>query len=440
VADELKIIVTAAGAKQAQADLAGVADAEKKVAAAGAASADTAAKAGGASAALAGAHGQAAAAAGQAAGALEATSVAQEKAGESAKLHYGHTATLLGSLRMLSPELAVVADAILAVKTAQTAEIAALGLFSAAITGVVLVMSGLSAAEDKRRQQAKEVLDGLKAEYDAYLELAKSIDQARIAKERQGGISQEPSRQIVERVATIAKAEGIGTEGMAAAGKVAAAAGPMTDEELRLLMLWEQQGGAERYGAKAPIEEAYAFRADIKKPGRAAEMIAAQARWKVQEPQLAARGTAQAEAALRGLTPQAETGRILEDAAKEMNKTSKELEVEIGESIEAAVNTYTPSAVEHLKELVGRQDRLRLARFKFPTEENLRREGWFPPQIYTPQAETGEPGISVGEVIGKASVPSMTIINNHYNQGQTHYVNQDKVDPAGRPNEPAGKY
>jgi hypothetical protein len=151
MAEELKIGVSAPGAKATEEDLKRVAAAESAV-------------------------GQAAA--GTAPG-HAAAGKAMSASAEAAKELHLRDRSLLNELRAISPEVGVLVEALNVLTTRQTAAGIGLGLLGAAVGAVTIMIGHLNAAQAQEKQRLQEVLALLSMARDRYLEIAGAIEKAR---------------------------------------------------------------------------------------------------------------------------------------------------------------------------------------------------------------------------------------------------------------------
>jgi len=171
VPDELKITVSAPGAKATEADLRSVAAAEQAVSQAAAATAP----------------GHAAAAA------------AKKKSSEAAEELRLRDRSLLNEIRAISPELAVLVETLHAVTTKTTGMGVALGIVGGVIGAGTILVGRLTAAWARHRAEVEQLNRAIAETYNRYVGLLELADKARA---RVPGAA--PSAQIVAQAHTLA--------------------------------------------------------------------------------------------------------------------------------------------------------------------------------------------------------------------------------------------
>jgi hypothetical protein len=165
MADEIKLPVSAPGAKEAAADLKAVAGATGQVAQATQAAAPAT---------------QAAAPATQAAAAADTRRASASKAaGEAAKSQNEQNRTLVESLRRLGPEASMAADIIQSLALKHGTAAISIGLVGAAIGIGIELFQRYAESQAKAKEQADAATRALAGQAEAYAKLAEEMDKAR---------------------------------------------------------------------------------------------------------------------------------------------------------------------------------------------------------------------------------------------------------------------
>lgn len=205
--DELKINVGVGGAAKATADLHGVAAGEHAVGAAAQAASPAIAK----------------------------TAAAKTAAGEAAEELRMRDRSLLREFAMLSPECAIVAEALNNMMTKTTGAGMVLGFISVAIGAATLAFSKFSEAQAEEKRRTQEVLSGLHQQREAYLALAEAADAA--ARAKHGGVGVGKGDELSAR-ATMLAPDGVRMSTVKRATQLAGVAGHnLTDTEFEALEL-----------------------------------------------------------------------------------------------------------------------------------------------------------------------------------------------------------
>ena len=384
MADELRIGVSAPGAKETEQQLKKVAGAEK---------------------AVGGAAGDAGRGVGKAAG-------AKRDAAQATRELDDRNRTLAERFRALGPEAALVGDAIDALTLKEGKAAAAVGVLGVAILGATMIYQQYAKSQAKQAEEAKRLIELLKEQRQGYLEIAEAIEEVNRAASARGAPAPAPAA-IVRQVAGVAPY--LGTKGIGeAAEAVAAAGGAPDDQTVAAFADWLQMGGADRIDASDPAVKWKAFRAQDSADSRA-RWAALRRAAEQRAPSVYRQSRGEGRLAFLGMQPaareRAEYEAAVQRLADEMSLTSG--------------GTTVDQARDRLVELIMAT---RGMRFRIPPEQAKRELA----EIYRQH-----PGLDVGyeqtfSIFGRELQPvfdrHMTIINQ---TGVIH--NGQYADPAGVP-------
>lgn len=440
MADDVKIQVSAPGADKAASDLNKVAGAEKAVVKASGASTTS----------------------------LKSAKTATVDAGQATKELDERNRTLAERFRAFGPEAALVGDAIdsLALKEGSAAAIA--GILGVAVLGLTMIYQRYSAAQAEEKANAEALLTDLKAQHKAYMDIAKAVEEARLAKVRMGQTADAPGVGITSRVVGVAKEAGLGAAGVQTVAESLATGGEaLNDEQLVCFGKWVALGYAK--DISDPGERRMRFMALWRRGGLAAKLDAEMAQSKGAAPYLYAERAAQTRELQRGLGPKA----IIESAMArvERGEGMKAGEIaELVEDLDSKVLWWRSAARDRIKKLLSEnRDEMKivLRQMKKMTDEQREEYEWIPEYTYEAamQGQSQWPWYLKGDEYygGYTSTPKgdryyrtyqrpdddrftgtppasrvgSTYANHKNDQGVTvynggtHYHNHDKLDPAG---------
>ena len=417
---ELKLVVTAAGAKEAQKELQGTAQAA----------------------------GQVADASGKATGPTAAKATADQTAADKAKLHREAASTLKEGLSKLGPEVAVVGDVIGAFTLKNGAAAMGVGLFAASILGIVKLYDMWSESTRVEIERQRKLQETLAEERKGFEDLADSIEKATAAERRRKGVGSEKqttSQEAVSRAASASLLPGnagaIGGKDVIEKAAESLMSGGMSDEELVAFLMWLRLGYGE--GMDSPALRRQAFLAAYRRsPGFGERLKKEFEALNKQFPEAGRKARDEARGIQRGTTPAAERARELEDAAKAMGYSGDE-KTKPGESLQKQLRQAVADARSEdpatrargrkvYEDITGRFPELKDQLFgDQPTEQrtgtgNLVRRS--DPELAGRTLEQALPAASIGKQVGQIIGQMFT--------GGTHYHGQ-YPDPAGQRNTPS---